>query len=124
MHSVAHKDVNSVSLHFLIMCSDLYFFFNFGLHFLSFSVLLIGMVGWCNGPGLTFSTGAPYNLDDSRARAYCACSRCGWGMFRHFYSPLSFPSSFPSFWETARYRLILFERAVKPKTTNQPKSVL
>ena len=28
------------------------------------------MVGWCNGPGLTSSTGASYNLDDSRARAY------------------------------------------------------
>ena len=25
-----------------------------------------------------------YNLDDSRARAYCACSRCGWGLFGHF----------------------------------------
>ena len=22
----------------------------------------------------------PTNLDDSRARAYCACSRCGWGV--------------------------------------------
>ena len=26
----------------------------------------------------------------SRARAYCACSRCGWGLFGHFYSHLSF----------------------------------
>ena len=24
--------------------------------------------------------GRPTNLDDSRARAYCACSRCGWGV--------------------------------------------
>ena len=23
--------------------------------------------------------GRPANLDLSRARAYCACSRCGWG---------------------------------------------
>ena len=23
--------------------------------------------------------GRPTNLDNSRARAYCACSRCGWG---------------------------------------------
>ena len=30
----------------------------------------------------------------SRARAYCARSRCGWGLFGHFYSPLSFLSSF------------------------------
>ena len=38
--------------------------------------------------------GRPTNLDDSRARAYCACSRCGWGLFGHFYSQLSFFSSF------------------------------
>ena len=37
-------------------------------------------------------------LDDSRARAYCAC--CRWGWFGHFFSILS-----PSLWETARYRL-------------------
>ena len=35
----------------------------------------------------------PTILDDSRARAYCACSRCGWGLFGHFYSHLSFLSS-------------------------------
>ena len=38
--------------------------------------------------------GRPANLDDSRARAYCACSRCGWALFGHFYSPLSILSSF------------------------------
>ena len=45
---------------------------------------------------LTYSSsaGTSYNLDDSRARAYCACSRCGWGLFGHFYSRLSFLSSF------------------------------
>ena len=26
----------------------------------------------------------PTNLDESMARAYCACSRCGWGLFGHF----------------------------------------
>ena len=26
----------------------------------------------------------PTNLDNSRASAYCACSRCGWGLFGHF----------------------------------------
>ena len=36
--------------------------------------------------------GRPTSLNDSRARAYCACSRCG--LFGHFYSPLSFRSSF------------------------------
>ena len=34
------------------------------------------------------------NLADSRARAYCACSGCGWGLFGHFYSHLSFLSFF------------------------------
>ena len=33
-----------------------------------------------------------YILDYSRARAYCACSRCG--LFGRFYSHLSFLSSF------------------------------
>ena len=53
-----------------------------------------GGVGGCDGAGKTSSTGASYNLDYSRARAYCTCSRCGWGLFGHFYSPLSFLSSF------------------------------
>ena len=38
--------------------------------------------------------GCPANLDKSRARAYCASSRCGWGLFGHFYSRLSFLFSF------------------------------
>ena len=49
--------------------------------------------------------GRPSNLADSRARAYCACSGCGWGLFGHFYSHLSFLSSFSLSWETARYNL-------------------
>ena len=49
--------------------------------------------------------GRPTSLDKSRARAYCTCGGCGWGLFGHFsflcpFSPLS-----PSLWETARYRL-------------------
>ena len=39
----------------------------------------------------------PTNLDDRKARAYCACSRCGWGLFGHFYSYLSFLFSLPLF---------------------------
>ena len=31
-----------------------------------------------------------HHLDDSRVRAYCACSRCGSGLFGHFFSHLSF----------------------------------
>ena len=38
--------------------------------------------------------GRPTNLDYSRTRAYCACSRCGWGLFGHFFSPLPLLFSF------------------------------
>ena len=38
--------------------------------------------------------GRPTNLDYSRARAYCACSRCGLGLFGHFFSDLSLLFSF------------------------------
>ena len=33
--------------------------------------------------------GRPTNLDYSKTRAYCACNRCGWGLFGPFYSRLS-----------------------------------
>ena len=38
--------------------------------------------------------GRPTNLDNSRARAYCAYSGCGWRLFDHFFSRLSFLFSF------------------------------
>ena len=41
-------------------------------------------LGWSGGPmvlGKLSVLGRPTNLDNSRARAYCACSRCGWGLF-------------------------------------------
>ena len=38
--------------------------------------------------------GRPTNLDYSRERAYCACSRCRWGLFGHLFSRLSFFFSF------------------------------
>ena len=57
-----------------------------------------GVVGWCDGGAMVLGklpvSGRPTNLDHSMARAYCACSRCGWGMFGHFFSRLSFLSSF------------------------------
>ena len=36
--------------------------------------------------------GRPVSLDNGRARAYCACSRCGWGQFGYFFflSPIIF----------------------------------
>ena len=36
----------------------------------------------------------PANLDYSRTGAYWACSRCGWGLFGHFFSHLSLLFSF------------------------------
>ena len=38
--------------------------------------------------------GRPTYLDKRRARTYCAYSGCGWGLFGHFYSRLSFLFSF------------------------------
>ena len=43
---------------------------------------------------VNFQCRASYNLDDSMARACCARSRCGWRLFGHFFSPLSFFASF------------------------------
>ena len=63
----------------------------------------------------------PTNLDCSRARAYCACSRCGWGLFGYFYSRLSFLSFFSlSLGDGPIWTEIPSQRAVKPQTTNQP----
>ena len=52
-----------------------------------------GVAGWCEVKvlgklakvlGKFAVPGRPTNLDNSRARAYRACSRCGWGLFGHF----------------------------------------
>ena len=49
-------------------------------------------------------------------------SGAGWGLFGHFYSPLSFLSSFSLSLGGGPIRTeILSQRAVKPKSTNQPK---
>ena len=48
--------------------------------------------GWSGGAkvlGKLSVPGRPTRLDDSRARAYCACSRCGWGFVWTFFSHLS-----------------------------------
>ena len=38
----------------------------------------------------------PTTLDNSRAKAYCTCSRCGWGLFGHFSLVCLFPFLSPS----------------------------
>ena len=45
--------------------------------------------------------GRPTSSDDSRARAYCACSRCGWGCLDIFSLIYLFSFLSPSLWETA-----------------------
>ena len=66
--------------------------------------------------------GRPTNLDYSRARAYCACSGCGWGLFGRFSLVYHFFFLSPSLWETARYRLkYCLKGPLNPKQpTNQP----
>ena len=69
----------------------------------SHSVVAVGIVARGGGGGGAMVLGKlsvprhPTNLDNSRARAYCACSRCGWGLFGHFLVHLSFLFLSPSF---------------------------
>ena len=47
--------------------------------------------GWSGGAKVLDKLPVPgrsTNLDYSRARAYCTYSRCGWGLFGHFFSHL------------------------------------
>ena len=54
----------------------------------------------------------PTNLDNSRAKAYCVCSRCGLGLFWTLLSSSIFSPFFLPLSETARYRL----KCLKGKT--------
>ena len=60
-------------------------------------------------------------LDNSRARAYWACSRCRSGLFGHFFSRLSSLLFLPLSGRRPIQTEIFFQRAVKPKT-NQPET--
>ena len=68
-----------------------------------------GVVGWCEGGAKVLGKlpvpGRPTNLAYSRARAYCAFSRCGQGCLDIFSLIYHFSFLSPSLWETARYRL-------------------
>ena len=57
--------------------------------------------GWSGGAivlGKLPVPGRHAYLDKSRARAFCVCSRCGWGLFGHSFSSLSFLFLSPSLW--------------------------
>ena len=64
----------------------------------SFSLFVLNISrGWSGGAmvlGKLPVPGRPTNLDKSGARAYCACSRYGWGLFGRLFSRLSFLFSF------------------------------
>ena len=83
-------------------------------------------IGWSGGAmvlGKLLVPGRLASSDNSRARAYCAFSRCGWGLFGHFHSRLSvLHSFFLPLWETGRYRLkYCLKRPFNPnQPTNQP----
>ena len=66
-------------------------------------------LGWSGGAMLLGKLPIPRhptNLDYSRARAYCACSRCGWGCLDIFLFCIISFFFFPlPLWEAARYRL-------------------
>ena len=65
--------------------------------------------------------GRPTNVHQSRTRAYCACSRCGLGLFGHFSLVYHFSFVSPSLWKTARYRpKYCLKGPLSPKTTKQP----
>ena len=85
---------------------------------------LLGEGGWSGGAKVLGKLSVPgrhTSLADSRARAYCACSRCWWGVVWTFFSHLSFLFSFSlSLGDGPIKTEILSHRAVKPKTTNQP----
>ena len=62
----------------------------------------------------------PTNLDNSRARAYCACSRCGLRVVWYvFFSPCLFSLLSPSLEGGPIYTAILSRMAFKPKITKQ-----
>ena len=72
-------------------------------------VFITGGVGGGGGGAMVLSNFPvqkhPAYLDCSRARAYCACTRCGWGSLDIFSLLCRFSLLSPSLWEMARYRL-------------------
>ena len=71
------------------------------IHCCLFSTLSNHVGEWSGGAkvlGKLSVPGRPTNLDNGRARAYCACSMCGRGLFGHIFSGLSFLCSFSLSW--------------------------
>ena len=66
-----------------------FFFWRF---LLSFIVSLLGWSGGAKELGKLSVPGPHTYFDDSRARAYCACNKCGWGCLDIFSLVYPFPS--------------------------------
>ena len=80
---------------FIPTCIAFYLFIFFSLSGLAISPLEANCVGrWYHSV-----LGRPVSLDNGRARAYCACSRCRWGQLGYFFSvAYHFSSPPPSVW--------------------------
>ena len=61
--------------------------------------MILERKGWSGGAKVLGNfpvPGRPTNLDYSRARAYCACNRCGWGVvWTFFLSSITSPFFLP-----------------------------
>ena len=64
--------------------------------------------------------GHPTSLDNTRARACCSWNRCKWGLFGHFSLVYLFSFHSTCLRDGRIKTEILFQKDVKPKTTNQP----
>ena len=84
---------------------------------------VIDLLGWSGGATVLDKLpvpGRPTYLNYSRTSVYCACSTCGWQLFRHFSLVCLFYFFPPSLGDGLIWTEILSQRAFKPKTTNQP----
>ena len=76
---------------FIHTCIAFYLFIFFSLSGLAISPLQANCVGrWYHS-----LLGRPISLDNGRARAYCACSRFGWGAVWIFSFSVAYHFSFP-----------------------------
>ena len=75
--------------------------------------------GWSGGAMVLGKLPVAGRVTNSRARAYCAFSRCGLGLFGHIFSRLSSPFFLLLSGRRPDIDCILSQRAVKPKTTNR-----
>ena len=78
-------------------------------------------MGWSGGAkvlGKHPVPGRPTNFDYNRPRAYCACSRCGLGLFGHFFSHLSLLFSFSLSLGVGPIKLLLLLHCCCTSTVN------